>query len=87
MERRKFLALAAGSAAATMVAPHLASAQTPSFEAQTVQGTVMATRGNSSGTNLPVNGPATDGIRHKTWRLRSNRDAIRRRLAALANVL
>ncbi len=63
MERRKFLALAAGSAAATMVAPHLASAQTPSFEAQTVQGTVMATRGNSSGTNLPVNGPATDGIR------------------------
>ncbi|RXT20552.1 L-fucose dehydrogenase [Rhizobium leguminosarum] len=65
MERRKFLAVAAGSAAATMVAPYLASAQSPSFEAQTVQGTVMATRGEITGTTLPLNGPAADGIRYR----------------------
>jgi hypothetical protein len=43
MERRKFLTLAASSAAATLVAPNLTRAQTATFKAEPVQGTVMAT--------------------------------------------
>lgn len=65
MERRKFLTLAAGTAVTTALAPALALAQTPTFEAQTVQGTVMPTMGKVTGKSLLLNGPAENGIRYR----------------------
>lgn len=65
MERREFLTLAAGTAVTTALAPTLGRAKTPSFEAQTVQGTVMPTLGNVTGTSLPLNGPAEGGVRYR----------------------
>jgi D-threo-aldose 1-dehydrogenase len=65
MERREFLTLAAGTAITTALAPALVRAQTPTFEAQTVQGTVMPTVGEVTGTALPLNGPAESGIRYR----------------------
>lgn len=65
MERREFLTLVAGTAITTALAPTLGRARTPSFEAQTVQGTVMPTLGNVTGTSLPLNGPAEGGVRYR----------------------
>lgn len=65
MDRRDFLTLAAGTAVATALAPALVRAQTSAFEAQTVQGTVMPTLGKITGTSLPSNGPAENGVRYR----------------------
>lgn len=65
MDRREFLAIAAGSAAAATLTPKALQARTPAFEAQTVQGTVLPTRGNVTKTALPLNGPAESGIRYR----------------------
>lgn len=65
MERREFLSLAAGTAIATAIAPAFVRAQTPVFEAQTSQGTVMPTVGKVTGTSLPLNGPAESGVRYR----------------------
>lgn len=65
MERRDFLALAGGSAVAAAIVPKTLLAQTPAFQPQTLQGTILPTRGHVTGTALPLNGPAESGIRYR----------------------